>query len=755
MREETWGATGVATLLRRARSSWSAHPERNGAIVLGALTALWLLEFLMPTFERIPHYDDTAYIRSGHWLVEHGAPRVFVWGPFITLLHALAYVVVQGSPDWFVWTAAGGRIGSYALLCAGVYLCARAMAPHATPWAALVIGLTWPLAASFLSAWNASDVLFMAMSALALSRMLAYLSDPSRQHLLWGSAFVGLAALTRPDGLVLLLSFVALVYATHARDVGVWWRPPGWRRPLGAAVGPAALLIVGYLVLYGTATGSWSTGLPSRTYQAFEQGHGVVFRERYTGNAMVGGYDDVRALFGTREDNDGSVLRAIARNPTAFLDRVAHSAAQLPDKTTRAFGGPLTVVLLFLAARGALALWRGRQRWPLVVLLGWHLHMLSYFLTFWRVGYLRFAFVALALLGGIGASAIARGWADWRERTAAAAVLGAMVAWLVFDGSGRMWGDPGARTAAVLPAALLGLALFVPTLTPACRRRPDGAMLSLLAGVVMVSAVAVAAGRSPSDRLPTRFGESPQEHAVAVAAEEVPPGVAIGSHGIKLPAAARRPVRTVGDLVARPVSASAWDRWLGASAVGAVYLNPFLRREYPAWFDFLVARFNADAQWLPAFAEDGTNTWLFVRRSLPMVREIWRSHDPVLRSGFDVFVLDGLLVYVKENCSAEDASRRFFVFVHPVSDDSLTPRQRRKGGVADLRFDFDRNGFRIDGRCIATRTLPGYPISHVVTGQYVPGEQRFWEGRIDFPAGRAAAGTGDRADVVPVRPTTR
>ena len=316
--------------------------------------------------------------------------------------------------------------------------------PHATPYATLSIGLTWPIAASFFAAWNASDILFMAMSALALSRMLAYLNEPSRQHLLWGSAFVGLAALTRPDGLILLVSFAGLVYATYARDAGVWWRPPGWRRPVVAAIGPAAALVVGYLVLYGTVTGSWSTGLPSRTYQAFEQGHGVIFNERYSGNAMVTGYDDVRALFGTREDNDGSVLRAIARNPLAFVERVGHSVAQLPEKTTRAYGGPLTVILLLLAGRGAFALWRTRQRWLLVVLAGWHLHLLSYLLTFWRVGYLRFAFVALALLAGcrcrggrVRVEGLARASDRWRGAQRPGRVAGARRRWADVGRPGR------------------------------------------------------------------------------------------------------------------------------------------------------------------------------------------------------------------------------------------------------------------------------------------------------------------------------
>ena len=71
--------------------------------------------------------------------------------------------------------------------------------------------------------------------------------------------------------------------------------------------------------------------------------------------------------------------------------------------------------------------------------------------------------------------------------------------------------------------------------------------------------------------------------------------------------------------------------------------------------------------------------------------------------------------------------------VVPV-DSSVLPAGRR---VANLNFRFERNGFRAtDGRCIATRSLPGYKIDSIATGQYIPGDRRLWEGRIEFDEGR-------------------
>ena len=695
---------------------------------------LWLLEHLVPTFAQIHPHDDTTYIRSGHWLVDHGVLREIAWGPLLSLLHGLVYALVQESPNWFVWTAAGGRLATYGLFCMGIYLCARTFVPNANPWAIVVLGLTWPIAASFFVVWNSSDCLFMALSALALSRMLAYVGDRSLRHLAWGSTLVGGAALTRPDGLVLLLSFAILAYATYARAAGAWYMPLGWPRPLIAAVAPAILLVGGYLTLYGLATGSWEMGTMSRTYVAFEQGHGVIFRERYSGsgNIMVAGYEDVRALFGTRADNDHSVFRAVARNPIAFLQRVARSVGQFPTKVSWAFGGPLAAILLFLAMRGIVSIWHTGPRWTLAVLVGWHVHMLSYFVTFWRPGYLRFAFAGLALLAGAGAVAIARHWDDHRERVVVGMVVAGLAAWMLWDDGGNMWRNANARTSDMMVVLLLGMCLFVLTLAPSRWRRTDGKLLSLLVGVGMTSAVAAAAGLSPIDHLPLRIGESPQEKAVSVAATTTPPGTRIAARGGKLQAAARRVPYALPYSLLTASSPEAWDEWQARTAVGAIYLSPFTRQRHHGAFDHLIDRLQGDPKWALVFSEPASHTWLYVRPSLLRLMEgSWRSGNPALLSEFDVFLLDDLLVYVKDSCRKEHVDRRFFVHVAPVDQKYLHERQKARG-LANFDFDFADAGVREAGQCVATRLLPRYPISYIATGQYLPGEGRFWQGRIDF-----------------------
>ena len=109
------------------------------------------------------------------------------------------------------------------------------------------------------------------------------------------------------------------------------------------------------------------------------------------------------------------------------------------------------------------------------------------------------------------------------------------------------------------------------------------------------------------------------------------------------------------------------------------------------------------------------------------------SGEPVARSDFDVYMEGGALIYVKERCSEDDARGRFFLSAFPADPRDL-PRTARDAGLAHepLNFHFDRDGAIFDGKCVAIRRLPDYPISHVETGQWIPGEGELWSAEIPF-----------------------
>ena len=114
----------------------------------------------------------------------------------------------------------------------------------------------------------------------------------------------------------------------------------------------------------------------------------------------------------------------------------------------------------------------------------------------------------------------------------------------------------------------------------------------------------------------------------------------------------------------------------------------------------------------------------------------WRAaaeSAPLARSVFTVWSDGRELIYARETCSPEDAAARFFLHVYPGDEDDL-PDYRRRHGFDNHDFAFAERGAIVEGACIATALLPGYPIAAVRTGQHDAGE-RLWEVEIVPPEG--------------------
>ena len=110
---------------------------------------------------------------------------------------------------------------------------------------------------------------------------------------------------------------------------------------------------------------------------------------------------------------------------------------------------------------------------------------------------------------------------------------------------------------------------------------------------------------------------------------------------------------------------------------------------------------------------------------------------PAARSTFDVHLQDGTLLYARTPCVQADIEAPFFLHVVPVDADDLHYSRRRHGFDAqDFRTDGTDPLWRyasadvFDGACMVERELPGYPVAHIATGQYVLGGTDLW--RVDF-----------------------
>ena len=104
------------------------------------------------------------------------------------------------------------------------------------------------------------------------------------------------------------------------------------------------------------------------------------------------------------------------------------------------------------------------------------------------------------------------------------------------------------------------------------------------------------------------------------------------------------------------------------------------------------------------------------------------SGEPAIRSDFDVYLQDRTLTYVKTPCAEPDARGRFALSVFPINPADLQDPTRDRN---ILNFDFHDHGAIFDGKCVIIRDLPDYPISHVETGQWIPGANAaLWRVRI-------------------------
>ena len=102
-----------------------------------------------------------------------------------------------------------------------------------------------------------------------------------------------------------------------------------------------------------------------------------------------------------------------------------------------------------------------------------------------------------------------------------------------------------------------------------------------------------------------------------------------------------------------------------------------------------------------------------------------RSGEPVAEDVFDIHLLDGDLVFVKEPCEQGDTENRFFLHIAPERVSDLQ-ESRRELGWDNLDFAFFLNGARFDRKCAARITLPSYPIASIRTGQFISGVGEVW-----------------------------
>ena len=130
---------------------------------------------------------------------------------------------------------------------------------------------------------------------------------------------------------------------------------------------------------------------------------------------------------------------------------------------------------------------------------------------------------------------------------------------------------------------------------------------------------------------------------------------------------------------------------------------------------------------LAALGGPGTATAFFEKQYSRI-----KAAEPIIRSEFDVHLVENQLIYSKTPCAPPDSRRQLFLHVVPTDTNAL-PMVRRKYGFDNLDHDVivRRDGTHAGGRCLSIVPLPDYDIVSITTGRFT-GTVRSWEETFRF-----------------------
>jgi hypothetical protein len=541
--------------------------DRLIIMVFFLLNIAMVYPVFFPSLNQINGWDEAFYLERGRELVGGVLPQ-FSENPAVAALYAMTYLPFMNSPQWLVQTDTLGRLVLFTLLWISSFLVARKLVDWVNPLTMMAFVAISTVVVQLLT--NGSDALFAAMSAFALWQFLSFRRAQRPVHLALCSVFVGLAALSRPEGSMLFVVFVGLSAAACLCS-----RPrlKCAMRHSAAVLVPFSVLVGGYVGVYGMRTGSFTLGAAERAYLAFEQGHGIAFASSYgTLNPYVEGQKDARRLFGTAEENHYSILKAIQRNPSAYLQRIPRLGYGAFTDLVQAYQWHFAVFCFAFAVRGIIALLQGRSYGLLAILLLWPASNLLHILIIYQVPHLLIPFVNVCALTGIGVTAAARNLDSRLERRWW--IIGLLALTVVGTAMYRRPND------LLLAPLLVWAALWVTWLVAQqvhddATTRMRVTCLVLIAGALFVRFGVVHAA------VPAR-GSSPDERATTWLREHLRPGTQVGSYAPgAVWAASMTPVTLeLSDMT----TAEAFWAWVTRENIAAIYVDERLRTLEPvAW----------------------------------------------------------------------------------------------------------------------------------------------------------------------------
>lgn len=531
-------------------------------LYLSSMALVW--GKIVVNLNEINPWDEAAYINNGLSVISKGYIPALGGNPLVVYFYALIYLPFQHSPFWLALSCSLGRFVSFTMLWLSAYLVAKRLRSFASPL--IMIGIIFAVPMFLGMIRFPSDPIFVSVAALSLWQLLAYYQERERKHLWIASLFLGFAGLTRSDGLIIFVPFVVFILVSNLSS-REWWRS------LVAAVVPFLILVGGYTLFYGIVTGDFSTGIPERTYENFEGGHRWVFSPSGEINPLIATRIGARSTFGTAEENQYSVFRAIARNPGVYFQRVGKVIKALPTQIWLVYGGKRFAFITFLMTlRGIIELLRRKEFHLLTIFCIWPSHYsIILITTTFRAQYFMFPFYIVFGIAAIGLTAVLKKIENRREWLLWTVIMLGLAAYGIVEN--------------ILPHVFNALVFLIALWLPYIGKRigldirqihVPVALLILFAGGVMV--------RASFPGLKIRiFGVVAEEQAVLSMVELLEPDdvVAAGSPGVVW-AAKMTYLGLSADDVPWKRTSEDFLKWMISEGTKAVYVDETLNIDNPA-----------------------------------------------------------------------------------------------------------------------------------------------------------------------------
>ncbi len=335
------------------------YREPLAYLVVFLFNLFLVLPYLTPHLLEINPDDGAKYVESGRLLLTWGF-RNLAWGPLVGLVYAPIHLVVGHLPNWFMLEAWIGNVIFYGLMWFSFLALARQLKHRISK--VVFVGLLFVLTVFYPIIENQSDALFIALSALALMNVLKFKRTRQLKFAVLASLCLGLGVLSRVETVLLALPFIVFIFIFDQKQ-------HRWHRVLLAAMVPLVAVLALYFAINLITFGNLNLGMGYKSYDSFQMNQAFL-----PGSKNQAAYRRGELIFGTKEENNGSIFRAMLRNPLATGERMLANLLRVPDYFLTFFGKLQGPVILIFSVLGAYVLIKTQQKWLLLLLLIWPLH---------------------------------------------------------------------------------------------------------------------------------------------------------------------------------------------------------------------------------------------------------------------------------------------------------------------------------------------------------------------------------------------